>query len=270
MSHAITKDGARIYYREVGDRDAASTLVLIQGFGLSSRFWFDLPERLAGDPAHPRRILLVDNRGTGESREARAAFDMGTLADDVAAVMDDANAKPATIVGISLGGMIAQHLAIRHPAKVQSLVLLATMAGLPYARVAPLGTFARLLAIGLGRDRSGQKLVELVLPEAEMHRARELFSEWPEAMRASRPSTATILGQVAAILRHSTGFALPKVTVPTIVVAGEKDVLIPPRNSEILARRIAGARLEILPGVGHAILVTDADAVRRAVEMVDA
>ncbi len=270
MSFATAEDGTKIFYRDIGDPKAKSTIVMIQGLGLSSQFWFDLPDRIAADPKASRRVIALDNRGTGQSGRPRGAYRMQRLADDVACVLEAANARPATIVGISMGGMISQHVAIRHPKRVRGLVLMATTPGFPHGRLAGPKTLAKLFSIGFGRDKSGKKLAELLIPPSEMHRAREIFAAWPDEMRKSPPAVATFIGQVAAILRHSTGFSLRKITVPTVVVTGDLDILVPPKNSQILARKIPGARLEVLSGVGHAIPSMDADAVRRALEMIQA
>ncbi|MEO7109552.1 MAG: alpha/beta hydrolase [Polyangiaceae bacterium] len=270
MSFATAQDGTKIFYRDIGDPKASSTVVMIQGLGLSSQFWFDLPDRLVADPKASRRVIVLDNRGTGQSGRARPPYRMQRLADDVACVLEAANARPATVVGISMGGMISQHVAIRHPKLVRGLVLLATTAGLPHGRLASPRTLAKLFAIGFGRDRSGKMLAELLIPPSEMHRAREIFAAWPDLMKKSPPAVATFLGQLAAIVRHSTGFSLRKITVPTVVMTGELDTLVPPKNSHILARKISGARLEVLRNVGHAIPSIDADAVRRALEMIQA
>jgi pimeloyl-ACP methyl ester carboxylesterase len=270
MSFATAEDGTKIFYRDVGDPKAESTVVMIQGLGLSSQFWFDLPDTIAADPKKSRRVIAIDNRGTGQSGRSRPPYKMQRLADDVACVLEAANARPATIVGISMGGMISQHVAIRHPKRVRGLVLMATTPGLPHGRLPTTRTIAKLLAIGFGRDRSGKLLAQLLLPPSEVHRFHEIFGAWNAQMKKSPPALATFVGQLAAILRHSTGFSLRKITVPTVIMTGELDTLVPPKNSQILARKIPGARLEVLPGIAHAIPSLDADAVRRALEMIEA
>src|SRR5690349_4091284 len=125
----VTRPGADIHYEMQGEE--GPVVVLLQGLGLSSRFWFDVPDSLWKDPARPRRVITIDNRGTGRSSRPRgwAPWTLGTMADDVAAVLDDAGVADAVIVGISMGGMIAQHVALRHRTRVRGLVLLATSPG---------------------------------------------------------------------------------------------------------------------------------------------
>ena len=115
MPFATGARGARIYYETRGA--GGPTAILIQGLGLSSRFWFDVPDRLAAgrDPWH---VLTPDHRGVGRSDRPLGPYFMGTMADDVAAVLDHARVERAYVVGISLGGMVAQHVAIRHPSRV--------------------------------------------------------------------------------------------------------------------------------------------------------
>jgi pimeloyl-ACP methyl ester carboxylesterase len=255
--------GTRIHYTLTGDR--GPHVVLLHGLGLSARFWFDLPERLANDDAHPWRVVAVDNRGTGKSDRPRPPYRMEEMADDVAAVLDDAKVASAYVVGISLGGMIAQHVALRHPERVDGLVLLATTPGLPHGRLPGARQLGALLSLAVARrDGPSPALARLLLPESRLGRAKEIFARWPAAMRADPTSTSAFLGQLAAAARHSTGFRLRKIRCPAVVVTGEEDILIPPHNSRLLARKIPRAELEVLADVGHGIPLVDEDVVRRS------
>lgn len=256
------RGGVRIHY-EVHGSDGPF-VVLIQGLGLSSRFWFDVPERLARAGHGPYRVITLDNRGAGRSGRPRGLLHMRHLADDVRDVLDAAGADAAYVVGISLGGMIAQHVALEHPDRVRGLALLATMAGLPHGRLPGLRVMATLMRMPFGRA-SGGALASLLLPPAELHRARQLFAHWPAAMRADPVELPTFLAQLGAVALHSTGRRLHKLRCPTVVITGAEDVLVPPGNSEVLARLIPGATLEVLPGVGHAIPLLDPHVVDRAV-----
>lgn len=263
----VTRAGEqRIHYREFGSR-ANPTLVLIQGLLLDGRFWFELPESLANDPALPWHVLVPDNRGTGHTALPSRPWTIGDMADDVAAVIRAAGVDQAVIAGISMGGMIAQEVALRHPELVAGVLLMATWPGLPYGRLPPLRSIGDLLGSSIGQRREIDTLARLVLPDSELGNARELLSGWVRLMREQSPSRKTFLGQFAAITTHSTGRRLGRIEVPVRVVTGMADRLVPPRNSEILAERIPGATLELLPGVGHAIPLQDRLVVHRNVAL---
>src|SRR5580700_637459 len=172
MPYAVGARGARVHYQVVGER--GDWVVLLQGLGLSSRFWFEQPELLANDPKRPRRVLVIDNRGAGKSDTPRPPYRMRQMADDVVAAMDAANVRRAVVVGISMGGMIAQHVALRHPQRVDGLVLIATTPGLPHGRLPGLRALATLVSLPLLLPRGGGKLLaKILLPEAAMPDARE-------------------------------------------------------------------------------------------------
>ena len=162
MPFAVGPRRARIHYQVMGEGD--DNVVLVQGLGLSSRFWFEQPELLATDPDRPRRVLVLDNRGTGKSDKPRPPYRMAEMADDVIAAMDAAGMRAATIVGISMGGMIAQHVALRHPSRVDGLVLLATTPGLPHGRLPGVRALRTLISLSLfGPRRGSNGLASLLL-----------------------------------------------------------------------------------------------------------
>jgi 3-oxoadipate enol-lactonase len=263
MPYAVGARGARVHYRVVGDR--GENVVLLQGLGLSSRFWFEQPELLANDPERPRRVLVLDNRGAGKSDRPRPPYRMGQMADDVVAAMDAADMRRATIVGISMGGMIAQHVALRHPSRVDGLVLLATTPGLPHGRLPGLRALAMLVSLPLLMPRGGRALLaKILLTREQQPNARELMSEWPAALKEDRMPPLAFLGQLSAVALHSTGFRLRKLAVPVVVVGAEHDVLLPAFNSRKLAKLIPHAELEMIADAAHGIPITDRDVVRRA------
>lgn len=258
----------RIHYTVHGDRGPA--VVLLQGLGLSSRFWFDIPDMLARDPAHPRRVVAIDNRGTGRStRPRRIVSSMATMADDVVCVLDHAGIDRATVVGISMGGMIAQHVALRHPDRVRGLVLIATTAGVLMGALPETKALARLLTLPLGGPRAGTNLVRLLLPESKWEKAKEIFREWPRAMREDPTSPATFAAHFLAASTHLVTRRLSRITCPAVVVAGRHDSLIPLKNAEVLARRIPRAELEVIEDASHAVFAEDRDLVRRLVDRLE-
>jgi 3-oxoadipate enol-lactonase len=266
MPFAVGARGVRIHYRIVGDR-GGDDVVLVQGLGLSSRFWFEQPELLVNDPDHHRRVLLLDNRGTGKSDKPRPPYRMAQMADDVIAAMDAAGMRRAVVVGISMGGMIAQHVALRHPTRVDGLVLLATTPGLPHGRLPGVRALATLISMPLLFPRGGARLLaDILLTKAQVPNARELMRDWPAALREDRIPPLAFVGQLAAIALHSTGFRLRKLDVPVVVVGAKHDLLVPAICSEKLAALIPHAELEMLADAAHGIPITDRDVVRRALD----
>jgi pimeloyl-ACP methyl ester carboxylesterase len=246
---------ARIHYSKHGDEGPAA--VLIHGLGLSSRFWFDTPARLAARPERPYQVITLDSRGTGKSDKPRGAYAMRDLADDVAAVLDHAGVDRALVTGISLGGMIAQHLALRHPDRVRGLALLATTPGLPHGRLPQPRALATLLSIPFVDHRRSQRaLFRLVLSEKDLHRGRELLAGYGPAMKEDPIVARGFFGQLLAAATHSTGSRLGQIRCPVVVVTGDDDVLVPLHNSRVLAKRIPGARLRVLEGTGHGIPIS--------------
>ena len=264
MPYARGVDRNRIHYRVVGDE--GPPVVLVQGLGLSGRFWFDVPDELA---EQGYRVLVPDNRGTGDSDLPRRPWRMGAMADDVAAVLDAEGIDRATVVGISMGGMIAQHFGLRHPDRTEGLVLMATTCGLPHGRLPGPATLHMLLRSPFLRGRAAnQNLIRMLLPESERHRAKELFAGWPKAFAEEGYRPRAFFMQLGAVLLHSTGARLCDIRCPTVVLHGDEDILVPYRNGEIIAQRIPSARLESLRGVAHAIPPLDRECIRRAIEHV--
>lgn len=262
MRFTKANDGSAIHYRTLGE--SGPPVVLIQGLTLSGRFWFDIPERLA---KAGYRVFWLDNRGTGKSDAIKSRFlTMATLADDVVAMLDQENIGEATLVGISMGGMIAQHVALRHRERVTGLVLMATTCGLPHGVLPKLSTLAALFELPFrrGTPRAAELSANLLLPKRDHHRFAELFGKWPEAFLADPQRRATFFYQIGAVLTHSTGAKLGKLDLPVVVITGDEDALVPPRNSKTIARLIPNAELEVLAGVGHSIPSLDPDVVERA------
>lgn len=270
MAFATGPAGVRIHYEVHGD--CGPTVVLIQGLGLSSRFWFDVPDRLTSGP-DPWRVITLDNRGVGQSDKPKGLYSMASMADDVAAVLDAAGVEHATVVGLSLGGMIAQHVALRHPSRVEGLVLLATSAGHPHACLPRARAVATLLTLPLGgrlrpRGVVAPALARLVLSEHDADRAADLLAEWPAALCGEPTSLRVYVAQLCAVVAHSTGARLGTLACPTVVMTGDEDALIPGENSARLAKLVPGAQLEIVRHCGHIIPASDPDSIRRALDRV--
>ena len=247
MSQRFVQRGrVRIAYELLGD---GPPVALVQGLGLPGRMWLGL----TGGLVKSRRAIIVpDNRGTGSSDAPLPPYRMGTLADDLAAVLEDAARGPALVVGISLGGMIAQHLALRHPRLVSGLVLAATTCGPPVGTLPNLGLVPPMFRSLAGDARALEKVRALLVNPQALAGNPRLFDEWDRQLSRQAWRWSGFVGQLAAAALHSTGLSLGRIRCPVEVIAGDSDRIVPPLNSRILAQHIPGAELTLVPGAGHA------------------
>jgi len=244
MSFVDRPGGCRIYYELAGDT-AKPALVLVRGLARSSRYWGPLLPELA--PAF--RLVLLDNRGVGRSDTPRPPYTCGQLADDVIAVMDAAKIDRAHLFGMSLGGMIAQHVALTHGARVDRLVLGCTSPGGKRALQPSLRTRLALLRSAL--DGTPERAVDRLMPILIANATPELTKELYELARVEPVRRRGLFGQLAAVVRHDVLDRLGSLDHRTLVVTGDADTLIPPGNSALLVNAIPGARLAVLPGARH-------------------
>ncbi len=239
--------GHRIYY-ELGGPEDGAPITLVRGLARSSSYWLELRDRLERE----RRVLVLDNRGVGRSDTPRLPWRTEDMADDVAAVLVASGVQRADVFGISLGGMIAEQLALRHPHRVRRLVLACTTPGGRGAHPTP-----RLAALALARGATMAKedgirfTAPFVLSKEALAARPEIVDIWV-AIAASEPrSRLGIAGQLLAAGRHDAWDLLPFIAHETLVLTGDADRLIPPENSRVLAERIPNATLRTLRGAGH-------------------
>jgi 3-oxoadipate enol-lactonase len=230
-------------------------VLMIMGLAASSRLWY----RLVPWISRRNRVLLFDNRGTGDSAPVRSRLSMAGMVDDAIAVLDDAGVERAHVIGASMGGMIAQQLALAHPDRVRSLVLACTTpggrGGMPPWRM--------LVASALRPMLGSRRTFPIVAPVLYASKTR---GERPDRLRddlerrmEDNTSALTVYAQMGAIAGHDTRGRLGELAgLPTLVVHGLEDTLIPPDRGRDLAGLIPGARLELIPSCGH-ILTTDAE-----------
>jgi pimeloyl-ACP methyl ester carboxylesterase len=228
-------------------RGTGEPILLIMGMAGHHRMWGE-PFLAALEPAFD--IVAFDHRGIGTSDRADAPFTVPDLADDAARVLDEVGWPSAHILGISLGGMVAQELVLRHPSRVRTLTLGCTYPGRGGDLTAP-GP-QRAIEAGLVGDR---ELAIRTSFEVNVSRAFAGVDEHYEVFRAAALSTRVpvpvILMQSQAAIAHDALQRLSGITSPTLVIHGTEDEMILPMNAELIAKAIPGARLELFEGVGH-------------------
>jgi pimeloyl-ACP methyl ester carboxylesterase len=225
---------------------------MIMGLSFSHEMWF----RVEPAVAREHRVILFDNRGVGRSTVPNGPYTIRQMARDAIAVMDAAGVSAAQVVGASMGGMIAQELALQYPARVRSLVLGCTSHGGIFARWPqwrkPSGFQWSGKAIG-AREARTASMVPLLYADAT---PRERIEEDIRVQCACGWCYKGFFGQFAGILMWSSYFRLRRIQAPTLVVHGAEDRLIPPTNGRVVASRIPNAEFHLVPGAGH-MLTTD-------------
>lgn len=238
-----TIDGVRIGYTDEGRGPA---VVLVHGFPFQREVWRGQVDFLKSS----HRVVAPDLRGFGESQAAPDAVAMDRFADDLHGLLIALRTGPAVLIGHSMGGYVALAFANRHPRMLSGLGLVATRAG----KDTPEAAAARRATAEKVRAEGPQVVVEAMVPKMLSPANRD-----PAALAAVRGfmSPLTREGVIGALLgmaeRRDATETLGRIGVPTLVVTGADDVLIPPAESERMARAIPRARLEILPGAGHLV-----------------
>lgn len=233
-----------VYYEEAGSGDP---LVLIMGLGGDLQGWaLQVPEL-----SKHYRVITFDNRGAGRTSAPDRPYSIAGMAQDTIALMDRLGIEKASVLGFSMGGFIAQELALAHPNRVDKLILLASA---PY-----IDGYTRTVVRGLIDARrsnmSREQIVRLtsaflyspeLLDDEERYEKsilNSLANQWPQQDHA-------FIRQARAVLEFDARDRLSNIKQPTLVVGGKDDALLPIRNSQRLARLIPNATLKELPG-GH-------------------
>ncbi|HXF98737.1 MAG TPA: alpha/beta fold hydrolase [Gaiellaceae bacterium] len=227
------------------ERGRGAPLVLVHGLGYARWGW----EPVAPLLADRYRVVLLDNRGIGESDAPPGPYTVAEMAGDVLQVLDEAGVERAHVAGTSLGGMVAQELALSAPGRVDRLVLVCTTPGGPNAAPMPEGT-RRLLAEAPSLEPAAalRRLVENALaPGAPAELVERILGH---RLRAAQPREAW-LAQAAAGAAFDAWERLPGLRAPTLVLHGSEDAVVDPANARLLAERIPNARLELFAGCGH-------------------
>jgi 3-oxoadipate enol-lactonase len=246
MDFIARREDAELYCESTG---AGAPVLLVMGLGMNATGWWRTVPVLAEAGL---RVLAFDNRGVGRSNRPKGPYTVAQMADDCAAVLDAAGEESAHVYGISLGGMIAQELALRHPGRVRSLVLGATTPGgsrSAGAQPAVLEFFER---------RAGMPAEEAVWasvpynygPDTRARHAQRIGEDIAQRLRFPIEPEPYV-AQLGAAMGHDAHNRLGAIEAPTLVVHGEADVMVPPGNGALLAEGIPGAQLSLWPGAGH-------------------
>jgi 3-oxoadipate enol-lactonase len=230
----VKVDDIQIYYEIHGT--GPQTLTMIRGLGADLLAWFaQVPEF-----SKHFQTIVFDNRGAGRTDKPDGPYSTKQMAEDVNGLLDALNVRRTAMLGVSMGGMIAQEFAIQHPEKLTCLILGCTSFGGPES-IPP--------AREIWKAAGGLQEQSLFCDET-IRNSRSVIAEY-QASKSKFPIPAHSLAlQTDAISKHDAANRVGKITTPTLVMTGKDDRLIPPGNSRLIAARIPGAILTELPG-GH-------------------
>lgn len=238
----------RLYYEIEGK---GPPLVLIRGLSRSMRYWGAAQKALEKDFT----VLAYDHRGMGRSEIHGRGFLLPDLARDLAALIAHVGFEKANVFGLSLGGMVAQHLALDHPERVEKLALASTWAGGKAATFPSLKSLAVLAVGGALPPKFGVRIqAPRLMSPTFVKLNKNVADEWVPYLKEEPPAKDVIFRQALSGALHDVTSRLPLLQVPTLVVGGSADRLISVENCRHLAELIPNARLEIFEGVGHEVM----------------
>lgn len=239
-------DDAEIYYEKMGE---GQPLVLIMGLGGNADWWG------AGFQKHlakSRQVIAFDNRGAARTKIPDNTFSIERMADDVALLMDELGLSQADVFGVSMGGMIGQEVALRHPAKVRKLVLGCTSCGGTQQVPPTVEALQLLLSQPKDEAEAMENQVRLLFPNSFVRGHRPLLAESFRMLSQHPMSQENFMRQFAAIQQWQGTFdRLPTLTHDTLLMHGTEDILLPAQNSEILQVRLPHARFIRYKECGH-------------------
>jgi pimeloyl-ACP methyl ester carboxylesterase len=229
-------------------RGAGTPIVMIHGAQGDQTMFGGLAAAFAGE----FRVLTFDQRGSGLSEKPDVDYSIAMLADDTAALMDHVGISAAHIIGVSMGGAIAQEFVLRHPAKARSLILGCTTPGGPDAiAVGGSALDAAYSTRPMSAEDRGRALAEAVFTKGYLAQHPEVVPAMIAARR-DRPIDAVALAhRMKAMYAHNAFERLGQIECPTLVITGKDDALIASENSRLLAERIPQAELVLLEPAGH-------------------
>jgi 3-oxoadipate enol-lactonase len=232
-------------------------LLLIPGLGATRFSWWKQIEPLSRDA----RVISMDNRDAGDSALSVAPYTIADMADDAAGLLRQLELGPACVIGWSMGGFIALELAVRNPALVDRLILVATSAGGP-TQIRPAPEIGALLARHESEDIETRvrRVFPLIAGRGYLQSHPEDLDQLVRHAQARPMALDAYERQLSAVMRWAgVSERLDQITQPTLIIHGDADPLIPYANGQHLATHIKGAKLSTYTGVGHLVPIEAAE-----------
>ncbi len=248
--------GVRLYYEVAGTGDP---VLLIAGLGADAHFWYKQV------PALARRfqVITFDNRDTFRSDRAEAPYTVAAMAEDAAGLLEMLGIRAANVIGASLGGFIAQELALAHPERVRKLVLCCTSFGGPNALPIPPETLAVLMSRSGDPERDLRAFLPLQIATDYLDTHAAEVDDYVAWRIAHAQPLDAYQRQLGAAVAHNTEDRLSNLRMPVLILHGGQDRVVPTGNAARLGAKIPGARVHLFPEAGHLFLWEAAGAANR-------
>lgn len=250
----ISAGNINLNYDVFGDGEP---LLLIMGFGMSGAGWLPSLPFFTGF-----KCIYFDNRGTGLSDKPEGIYTVEAMADDASNLLRALGIAKAKVFGVSMGGMIAQELVLRHPEQVNKVVLGCTMAGGPTAKMAAPEILEKLMTAQKMMPTDPDKAFDILLPVlmpaefvAEHPELKQVMVAGVKMVPPTPPETAD--RALAGIQQFDAYNRLGQIKCPVLIAHGEKDVLVLPENAKLIKSKIPQAELYMIPNAGHAFQAVD-------------
>jgi len=249
----------QLYYETHGEGEP---LVLIPGFASGVWIWFKQIEELSKS----FRVITFDPRGVSRSDKPQEALTIKMIADDTAALLDELNVEKAHILGASFGGFVAQEFALAYPQKTERLILCCTSFG-GVNHIPP--SMEVLLAFASTKDLNTEERVRenlLIAFNQDYVTERKEEVDYFCALRAENivPEYA-YMQQLQAAVKFNTSGRVSQIKAPTLVLTGDKDIIVPPQNSRNLVEQIPTAKLRFIEGGSHLFFVEQSEEFNKTV-----
>ncbi|MEE9378603.1 MAG: alpha/beta hydrolase [Candidatus Lokiarchaeia archaeon] len=245
----IKVNDINIYYESHGD---GFPLIMIFGLSVCLKVW-DAP--LISAVSKRFKTILFDNRGAGQTDIPEGEYTIKMMADDTVGLMDALNIECANVLGFSMGGIIAQELALNYPEKVEKLILWSSACG-GRKTIPPLLAAYKFLfgAIeGLTPERMAKSTIPLIFTKEFIKNNPEYITDKIQRILKCRIPYSSYVRQIKALINGNTCRRLKKLNTPTLIMQGKEDIIDPPKNGEILAELIPNAKLVLFEKSAHAI-----------------
>lgn len=238
-------------------------LVLIEGLGYATWMWYKQIDVLA----RHYKVIVFDNRGVGKTEMPDEEYTIELFAEDTAELLDALGIKKAHILGVSMGGYIAQAFALRYPEYVDKLILCSTTFGGPNSIPIPESTLAMMFKGG-GKYKSEEdikKVIRVALDEKTLQKHEDVLLKIMEEKMARPQPRFAYNRQLMASAGFNTEELLGKIKGETLILAGKGDRVVPYENSQLIQNKILHSRCEILEGAGHVFFMEEPQLTNRLI-----